>query len=276
MAIGIAASLAGGLKPNFGTMTKCLHAGHAASSGVMSALLAKNGFTAHESIIESPKGYAEVFGFEGKADWNAASEGLGTNFILARPGLEFKAYPACAKCTCAIEAALYLREKYKIDTNDIAGIELGLSHNYAEGEKQFPTTGLQAEFSITYSVCRALFNGKVILDHFTDEAIKQPDILRLMKLTKPTACYPDATMGLGGQQSPQTVTVRLKNGEEYSHTVFKPQQMSPSDVENKFRDCASLALDSKAVERLITLLRDIEKLNNIRDIMEIASGTQEF
>jgi 2-methylcitrate dehydratase PrpD len=53
-ALGIAASLASGLRQNFGTMTKPLHAGRAASNGIQAALLAQAGFTADESIIEAP------------------------------------------------------------------------------------------------------------------------------------------------------------------------------------------------------------------------------
>ncbi|HUS95151.1 MAG TPA: MmgE/PrpD family protein, partial [Hyphomicrobiaceae bacterium] len=59
-AIGIAASQAAGLKSNFGTMTKPLHAGKAAMNGLMAARLAARGFTANDSIIECPMGIADV------------------------------------------------------------------------------------------------------------------------------------------------------------------------------------------------------------------------
>jgi len=50
-ALGIAASEAGGLRENFGTMTKPFHAGRAAESGVVAADLAKAGWTAAEQIL---------------------------------------------------------------------------------------------------------------------------------------------------------------------------------------------------------------------------------
>ena len=56
-ALGIAASEAGGLRENFGTMTKPFHAGRAAESGVVAADLAKAGWTAAEQILEAPRGF---------------------------------------------------------------------------------------------------------------------------------------------------------------------------------------------------------------------------
>src|SRR5256712_5056218 len=61
-ALGIAASLASGLKENFGSMTKPYHAGHAARNGVWAALLAREGFTASDTALEGKQGYARAFG----------------------------------------------------------------------------------------------------------------------------------------------------------------------------------------------------------------------
>ena len=55
-AMGVAASLASGLRENFGTMTKPLHAGRAAENGVNAALLARDGFTAATNILEARRG----------------------------------------------------------------------------------------------------------------------------------------------------------------------------------------------------------------------------
>lgn len=61
-ALGIAASLAGGLRLNFGTMTKPFHAGNASKNGVVAALLAKRGMTAYENILEGPIGFCTIWG----------------------------------------------------------------------------------------------------------------------------------------------------------------------------------------------------------------------
>src|SRR5216684_411370 len=61
-ALAVAASQSSGLKENFGTMTKPFHAGHAARSGVLAALLAREGWTASEQALEGPQGFFNVLG----------------------------------------------------------------------------------------------------------------------------------------------------------------------------------------------------------------------
>ena len=56
-ALAIAASEASGLKENFGTMVKPLHAGLAARNGVLAALLARCGMTASAAALDGPQGF---------------------------------------------------------------------------------------------------------------------------------------------------------------------------------------------------------------------------
>ena len=69
VALGIAASQAGGLRENFGTMTKPFHAGRAADSGVFAASLARDGFTAASNILEAKRGFFSAAG--GGTNWKA-------------------------------------------------------------------------------------------------------------------------------------------------------------------------------------------------------------
>src|SRR5438270_326659 len=56
-AIAIAASEASGLKENFGTMVKPLHAGLAARNAILAAQLAQAGMTASAAAIDGPQGF---------------------------------------------------------------------------------------------------------------------------------------------------------------------------------------------------------------------------
>ena len=60
--LAIAASQAGGLRENFGTMTKPFHAGRAAEAGIIAADLAAAGWTAADGILESPRGFFQAHG----------------------------------------------------------------------------------------------------------------------------------------------------------------------------------------------------------------------
>lgn len=275
MTIGIAASLTCGLTQNHGTMTKPLHTGHAASNGVMATLLAQQGFTAHESIVEAPKGYAEMFGFDGNIDWINASKNLGKDFVITIPAHEFKRYPT-ATCTRLADSAIALRNQHKIDTNTISEIIFGVSPGSAEGDRIYPKDGLQAQFSIRYGVARALLDGKFNISGLADERVNQPEVQRLMKIARFVECYPIVTMGRNGKRFPQSITIKLKNGIKYSdETPVLPRRMTVEELENKFRYCSSIAIDdNKVVEKLLTTIRNFGRLKNVSELMQILSEEQ--
>ncbi len=115
MALGIAASLASGLRQNFGSMTKPFHAGHAAWAGLIAAQLASAGFTADANIMETPLGFANVFCGPGKYKFEGAIDKLGNPYgLLELGGLMIKKYPCCAEAHRAIDALLQLIEQKQI------------------------------------------------------------------------------------------------------------------------------------------------------------------
>lgn len=268
MALGIAASLAGGLRQNFGTMTKPLHAGMAAAHGIQAALLAQAGFTADNSIIESPLGFARVFGHSEEVDWAEASKRLGKTFLITGPeGLSIKPYPSCGFTHCAIDAALYLKKEHKINAADIAEIELGVSpfdrqiliHHH-------PRTGLEGKFSLEYCVARALVSGEVRLKHLTDVAITESEVKSLMEKMKWVEKYRMPVMGTAEGFGTKSVTVRLKNGKQYGKEVAiaKGMPQNPLTTEEfnaKYRDCASTVLSKEHVDESLSILTNLEHMS---------------
>ena len=274
---GIAASLAGGLRQNFGTMTKPLHAGRAASNGVQAAFLAQAGFTADSSIIEAPLGFAKVFGHDEEVDWTDVGRSLGKDVtITSVGGLNIKPYPSCGFTHCAIDAALYVKDEGRLNAGNIAEVELGVSLF----DKQVlihhqPRTGLEGKFSLEYCVARALLSGEVRLRHFTDEAVTETQIERLIEKMKWVEKYPMPVMGTGGGVGgTKSVKVKLEDGREYGQevTIAKgmPQNpLTPDEFNTKYRDCASASLGKKGVEKSLSILSNLQTLPNIRELIEI-------
>jgi len=274
MGLGIAASLAGGLRQNFGTMTKPLQAATAAANGIQAALLAQAGFTADASIIEAPLGFAKVFGHSGEVDWARASENIGEVFLItSTAGLAIKPYPSCGFTHCAIDAALYIKKEHKVNAADIADVELGVSpfdkhiliHHH-------PRTGLEGKFSLEYTVARALLSGEVRLKHLTDEAVAEPQVKSPMEKLKWKEKYPMPVMGTPEGLGTKSVTVRLNDGREYSRevTIAKgmPQNPLTSDEFNsKYRDCASAVLSEEDVERSLSILNNLQAVESIKEVM---------
>ena len=278
MALGIAASLAGGLRQNFGTMTKPLHAGKAAANGIQAALLAQAGFTAADSIIEAPLGFAKVFGHSGEVDWAKAGENLGkTFFITSAEGLSIKPYPSCGFTHCAIGAALGIKEEHKVNADDVAEVELGVS----PFDKQIlihhhPRTGLEGKFSLEYCVARAFLSEEVRLRHFNAEAVAEPRVESLMEKMRWVEKYPMPVMGTAEGFGTKSVTVKLKNGKGYSKevTIAKgmPQNpLTPEEFNSKYRDCASTMLSKEDVEKSLSILTNLQKVKNIKEVMGIVA-----
>ncbi|MFH1293256.1 MAG: MmgE/PrpD family protein [Pseudomonadota bacterium] len=278
MVLGIAASLAGGLRQNFGTMTKPLHAGQAAGNGIQAALLAQAGFTADDSIIETPLGFAKVFGHDQEVDWEKASEGLGKTFnitALSMNGIAIKPYPSCGCTHAGIDAALFVKERYGVKSDDIAEVEMGTSP--FEGQVLIhhrPKSGLEGKFSLEYTVARALHSGEVKLRHFTDEGVSEPAIKRLIERMKWVEKYPLPSFGKQRESiGTQSVTVKLVDGKEYSHEVRiskgLPQNPLTSDeFASKYKDCASTVLSKEGVDKSLSLLSNLGEVKNIRELME--------
>lgn len=280
MSLGIAASLAGGLRQNFGTMTKPLHAGKAAANGIQAALLARAGFTADDSIIEAPLGFAKVFGHDREVDWVKASEGLGETFLITSPivGLSIKTYPSCGLTHYAIDAALHIKEEHKLNAADIVEVKLGVS----PFDKQVliyhqPRTGLQGKFSLEYCVARALLSGEVRLRHLNDEAVTELQVKSLMGKMKWVEKYPMPVIGATGGFCTKSVTVKLKDGREFSKEVAitkgMPQKpLTSGEFDSKYRDCASTVLCKEDVEKSLSILTNLRGVKNIKEVVEIITG----
>ena len=173
-ALGLAGTQAAGLKSGFGTMAKPLHAGRAASTGLLSALLARGEFTANPAILEVEQGFAATHAGE-----TPTADVLDryTGQFLIRDTL-FKYHAACYLTHAAIEAAAELRERGTFTPADISAVEVRVSPvclgvcNIPE-----PTTGLEGKFSLRATTAMALVGADTRdPDTYTAERMRSPEL----------------------------------------------------------------------------------------------------
>lgn len=277
MAFGIVASMASGLRVNFGTMTKPLHAGIASANGILAASLGKLGFTANVHAIES---YAKVFGASEQINWDDITSDLGERFIIEE-GICFKPFPSCGGTLNVIDAALYLKSKYNPDPAMIDEIVLGVGPFENAVLIHNPKTGLEGKFSLEYCVCRALLDGRISLSDFTDERVNQTEVRNMMKRVKCTEQYRMAVMGIGASGlNVQSVTVKIRDGTVYfrESSMASDMRLSPAIenyIDNKFMDCSSLVLESHEIEKSLCLLKRLKKLDTLQELMEVIRGGRE-
>ncbi|MDA7792357.1 MmgE/PrpD family protein [bacterium] len=172
-ALGIAASMASGIKVQFGTMGKPFHAGMAASAGVEAALLAANGFVAADDGLEGAQSFAETH--HGAMDI-AAFDGMGSAFVFTRVSHKFHA--CCHGIHATLEALANLRAQTQIQPGDIESLQIKVHPQYlgvcniAE-----PMTGLEAKFSYRLVAALAMHGHDTAkISTFTDENCHNPGI----------------------------------------------------------------------------------------------------
>src|SRR5918912_842369 len=181
MALGIATSQSSGLVHNFGTMTQCFHAGHAAYAGVLAAQLAQAGFTASPDIVEARQGFADCFGGE-KCDLANGIQPLGQWYALAATAPGVKAWPACFGIHHALTAVFRLRARASVPPDEIVAVQVTLPSEPGTGPVFYrdATDWLEGKFCLEYTLAAALADGRVDLYTYTDEKVRDPRIRRLM------------------------------------------------------------------------------------------------
>src|SRR5205809_931850 len=146
---GLAASQSGGLRENFGTMTKPFQAGHAAESGLLSAGLVSLGWTAAEQILEAERGFFHALG--GSFDPGAIMDRLGKPWTFTSPGISLKPYPSGSLSHPAMTELARLINAHKLQPTQVQKLDIGANHQMTTTLLHHrPKTGLEAKFSMEF------------------------------------------------------------------------------------------------------------------------------
>lgn len=269
-ALAIAASSASGLKENFGTMVKPLHAGLAARDGVVAAMLAKQGMTASEKALEGPQGYLHALDSE-RGDLDGAIADLGSRWEILDTGITVKLYPSCAGTHPTLDALLDLLEEHHFTDADVSSIDIDvdpivptiLIHDR-------PSSGLEAKFSLPFCAAAACVFGGVGVDTFKAAAIGDTRVTSLMSRVTMRV---DQEIGRGKPALTEArVRIRLRDGrvierEAHGARGYPSNPASEGELDAKFLSCASGTLGLGAAKELLGRLSTLERLKNVAGLM---------
>ena len=251
-AMGIAGSMASGLRRNFGTMTKPLHSGLAARSALTAVRLAMAGFTAADDIMEAEAGFYSTYG-TADSDPEITANGLGKPFVIISPGIAVKKFPCCYATHRAIDGVLTLRERLGFDASSIDKVICrmppGGMHVLTYPR---PVTGLEGKFSLPYAIAASVLDGKFSLWSFSDEAVRRPQIAALYEQidAHETATSrgddPLFDKRSSGSRGFVEVEVHMKDGRKDQIRVDVPpgspaRELTWDELQAKFMDCAKQA-----------------------------------
>lgn len=270
-ALAIAASHAGGLAINFGTMTKPYHAGMAARNGVISARLAARGATASAVAFEHPRGYLTAFSPEATADWDSPCE-LGRHWHILGHRLCIKRYPTCYFMHRSFDSTVRLLEGKNVHPDDVEEVEVIMGRGQTTVlAHERPRTGLEAKFSGQFAMAAAVILGRMGLEEVTDEVAVREDM---------TAFYPKVRLtpideydSRDPAHSPSDrVIVRLKDGTELDTgpiTSVRGHAFDPlttDELWQKFRECTARSHGEKDARALFEATQRIADLRSTLDI----------
>ena len=268
-ALGIAASQAGGIRRNFGSMTKAFHAGHAAENGSVAADLASLGFTAAGDVLETPLGFFQAAG--GGFEPSAIVNRLGRPWMFASPGDLIKRFPCGTIQQPVMDATLRLIAQHAIKTADVERVEVGGNQsNVNTLFRHRPTTGLEAKFSMEFGVAILLVDGTAGLGQFTDASVRRAQVQDMIGRVRFYADPEFDKLGKEGAfqavlEEPMIIRIHMKDGRLLS-TRTEPAKGSPKnpmtyeEVADKFRTNADFAKWPAAkTESIIKLVSSLER-----------------
>jgi 2-methylcitrate dehydratase PrpD len=272
-AIGIAASLACGLKENIGTMVKPLHAGVAARNGVMAARLARHGLTASEIAIDGPQGYLAAMDSERPpSDFAEIVSDLGRRWEILDTGISVKLYPSCAATHPPLDALLQLVREHAFTGTDVDAIEVevdSMTPRLLIHDR--PSTELEAKFSMPFCAAAAIVFGHPTIETFAADRIQDSRVQQILpRVTMKAQTAFDAAAPL----SQAIVTVRLRDGRTLSQRADGargyPGRLTDEELATKFLGCAERSLSRRAARLALQAWRAIDTTPKASTLMAMS------
>ena len=275
-AIAIAASEASGLKENFGTMVKPLHAGLAARDAVLAVLLAKGGLTGSDRALDGPQGFLRAMDSE-RDDLEAELADLGSRWEIVDTGITVKLYPSCAATHPPLDALLMLRRREGFTADTVARVDIdvdAITPTVLLYDR--PTSGLEAKFSMPFCAAAAVIDGRVGIDSFESRRLRDPGIAAFLPQVTMTV---DPSLGRDRPALTQArVHVHLRDGRSVTAEAdgargYPEQPASDAELAEKFLACATRTVSAPAADEALGLLQRLDRLSDVRALIAACAHT---
>ncbi len=270
-AISIAAGHSAGIveaPPSGRGNLKRIFGGMAASSGIRAALLAREGLTGAETMLEGKQGYCHAFG--DMSNLAALTAQLGSEWEILHA--HYKVYAQDGYIQPMTEALERLVREHRIDPDNIEEVVAGTNtraYHHMVADIREPRDLTSAQFSTNFSLALFLIKGGAGFHEYTEESLTDPRIAELSRKIR-TELDPEVDEEWRRLQSRGArVTVRLKSGEQYTDFVHQLRDMTPADVNEKFRRLATVAINENQCEQLLDMMRNLDALRDAASLVPL-------
>ena len=256
-ALGIAATQAAGLRLQFATEVKPLHAGLAARAGVLAVQLAQAGLQGNPGFLDGRLGFLAVLGL-GDAVPERCVAGWGDPWEILAPGLAFKAYPCCGASHLPADAILELIAEHGLRAEDVAeAVATFPPGGEAALVVTAPRSGLDGRFSVEYVLAAALLDGRLGVATFADRPLRD-DIAALLPRMRREVDHGVPSIGEAPEKRFARVDVLTHDGRRLSRTATRVR--GARDLRAKFLDAAGQREGAAEIPRLIDAMQGQEDL----------------
>jgi 2-methylcitrate dehydratase PrpD len=271
-ALAIAASMASGIRVNFGTMTKPLHVGRASQNGVVAAELAAKGFTGGDDALDPPWGFFQAFSFGVGFDADRIVGTLGNPYTIVSPGVSIKPYPCGVLGHPTMDAMRKLVIANDVKPEQISAIRVRAGSNILN-PLRYPIARneLEAKFCPAFMVSAIALRRKAGIHEFTDEFVGSAPVQQMMM--KVERILDKEIEARGFEKIRSTVEVDLDDGRRLVEHADERYRGGPDrpftrdDLHEKFSECAALVLPPAGIDETFAM---VESLENVADIADLA------
>lgn len=275
-AFGIATMQSSGLMElvaGTGGNVRGMYAGFSAKGAVLAALLAQKGVTGVPTVFEGRYGFFNTY-FDGRYDREAILDGLGKDFKGS--GTLYKLWPTVGTAHSHIHATIELVNENNLLLEDVREIRLHVG-DYHDlmcrplEERRAPATLVDAKFSLPFLVAVAAVHRNVQVSHFTEDALKDPQVLAVARKIIPVG---DASLDWKLELPPGRVEIEMTDGRKFHKvgTGVPGNPEAPLDwnaLGQKFRDCAAVSVRRPATGQLTTAERLARGLETLPDAVDL-------
>jgi 2-methylcitrate dehydratase PrpD len=250
--------------------SKQLHTAKAAADGLLSAYIARDGFTGARRVLEGERGMAA--GMSTDADPAKLVEGLGERWAVLETSFKFHA--ACRHTHPAADALLQAMQEHQLAADDIerVGARVHAAAIDVLGPVTDPRTIHQSKFSMGFVLALAALRGRAGVNDFTEEALEDEELrafhdkVEMVLDEEVDAAYPERWIGL--------VDVETSGGERFTSRVDVPKgdpgnTLSPEEIEEKARDLAAYrdGASSEELSHIVERVRNLHREPGVRDLL---------
>ena len=277
-AFGIVGSQAGGLMAaQEGAMVKRFHSGRAAQSGVYAVLLAERGFTGIEDVLEAAYGGYLVTHSDQPAPQKLTA-GLGSVWETLNVG--YKPYAAVTSIHTALDALAQIMRDNKLTADDIVSVDAGLSQaTYVHCAWEYKAQGVTAaQMNLYYGLAMIALDGTAFVDQYREDRLHDPRVLAFVPRIRARIDAGIEAMGAAYRHGAR-VSVTTRDGRRFDAELLNRRgsaenPLRPEDIDDKFRQVVRSCLSPAQIERVASLVRDIDRLQDIGELASIMAAAR--